>query len=355
MFSTLDFSNEGCKRRGVAFTCGLFIQVLLTAAVVFIGALLPRELSLSDKHYLVTWLPALTPAAQPISKHPRGKSQVLVPKLKLPDKPGATEIAAARLVVPTIRPTISSARVNLPEPLSLPPAPVAQPANVTKAEVPMRIGVYGVAAEPASTKRPAETGEVQTGGFGSSVGLASRTERNNPGNVQMQGAFGPPDGSGEGNGAGGRRGMQGLVASAGFGSGTAGTGYGPPRGGNGGSGVTMGGFEKVAQVTNTPRPSQLEPQTTDFQPVEILSKPSPVYTEDARRRGIQGEVVLSVVFQASGGIKVVAVVKSLGDGLDEAAEQAATQILFRPALRGGKPTDFPATLRTEFRLADHST
>jgi len=70
---------------------------------------------------------------------------------------------------------------------------------------------------------------------------------------------------------------------------------------------------------------------------------------------IQGEVVLSVVFQASGGVRVLAVVKFLGHGLDQAAEEAATQIQFKPAQRDGKPMDFPATVRIQFRLADQST
>jgi protein TonB len=89
--------------------------------------------------------------------------------------------------------------------------------------------------------------------------------------------------------------------------------------------------------------------------VEILSKPSPIYTAEARQLGVQGEVALSVVFQASGAIRVIGVIKSLGHGLDQAAEQAATQIRFKPALRDGKPADFPATLRIQFRLADQST
>jgi len=71
--------------------------------------------------------------------------------------------------------------------------------------------------------------------------------------------------------------------------------------------------------------------------------------------GIQGEVTLSVVFQASGAIRILEVVKSLGHGLDQSAEQAASQIRFKPARHNGKPVDFPATLRIEFRLADQTT
>jgi TonB family protein len=71
--------------------------------------------------------------------------------------------------------------------------------------------------------------------------------------------------------------------------------------------------------------------------------------------GIQGEVVLSVVFLANGSIRVTGVAKSLGHGLDQEAERAATQIRFRPARRGGELADFPATVRIEFRLASQSS
>jgi TonB family protein len=119
--------------------------------------------------------------------------------------------------------------------------------------------------------------------------------------------------------------------------------------------VTIGDFEKERQVASSPAERPLGPPSTDFQPLEILSKFSPIYTEEARRLGIQGEVTLSVVFQATGAIRVIGIIKSLGHGLDRAAEQAAHQIRFKPAQRDGKPADFPATLRIEFRLADQST
>jgi TonB family protein len=97
------------------------------------------------------------------------------------------------------------------------------------------------------------------------------------------------------------------------------------------------------------------PPPAEFQPIEILSKPAPVYTAEARELKIQGEVALSVVFQANGVITVTGVVKSLGHGLDQAAAEAALHIRFNPAHRAGQPTDFPATLRVEFRLADQSS
>jgi len=116
--------------------------------------------------------------------------------------------------------------------------------------------------------------------------------------------------------------------------------------------VKTGVFSAAPVSTQAPvKPLRAAPPAPEIQPVEVLFKPSPQYTEEARRLRVEGEVVLSVVFQANGTLRVVGVVKSLGHGLDQMAEQAASQIRFKPAEEAGKPRDFPATLRIEFRLA----
>jgi TonB family protein len=86
--------------------------------------------------------------------------------------------------------------------------------------------------------------------------------------------------------------------------------------------------------------------------VEITSKPNPVYTEEARDLHIQGDVVLRVVFRASGQIQILGVSQGLGHGLDEAAVRAAQAIQFKPARRNGQPTDTTATLQIVFQLAN---
>jgi len=85
--------------------------------------------------------------------------------------------------------------------------------------------------------------------------------------------------------------------------------------------------------------------------VEILSKPKPVYTEEARALHLEGDVVLDVVFEASGTVRVLDVASGLGHGLDEAAAVAAKKIQFNPAKRDGTPVDHAAKLRVVFRLA----
>jgi TonB family protein len=85
-------------------------------------------------------------------------------------------------------------------------------------------------------------------------------------------------------------------------------------------------------------------------PVEVLSKPTPTYTAEARQLKLEGEVSLEVEFCASGSVRVLRVVRGLGHGLDEAATQAAERIRFKPAQRRGRAVDFRTTVHITFRL-----
>jgi TonB family protein len=86
-------------------------------------------------------------------------------------------------------------------------------------------------------------------------------------------------------------------------------------------------------------------------PPEILTKPIPNYTQEARNLRIEGEVLLEVVLEASGSLRVVRVVRGLGHGLDDNAVQAAQQIHFKPAMKDGQPADSTVVLHIIFQLA----
>ena len=350
MFNTLQSSTEGRKRRRAAFFSGVLVQSLAIGIVAGLGLLLPDQLPTTSKYVALVWLPQqLAPPPKPDVKPPR---PVLVRQVKLPEPLKFPAPVVAELEAPKIRPTIPPAPLTAAQP-KLPPAPVVPAVPPPKAEVAVKTGVFGGAPEKVTTNRPVQ--QVQTGGFGDPQGLPGKAEGGNPGNVPKLGSFGLPEGPGVGNGTGGIHGVRGVVASAGFVSGIAGPGY-VRGGGVSAAHVDTGTFEKSRQVApQAPVATSSAPEPSDFQPVEILAKPTPVYTEEARRLGIQGEVTLSVIFQANGSIRVMSVVRSLGHGLDQAAEQAAAQIRFKPAKRGGQPADFPATLRIEFRLADQSS
>jgi TonB family protein len=85
--------------------------------------------------------------------------------------------------------------------------------------------------------------------------------------------------------------------------------------------------------------------------LEILVKPRPQYTEEARRLQIEGEVVLEAEFPVAGPVRVLRVVQGLGHGLDESAAAAAANIRFRPAERHGQPMSTVARIRLVFQLA----
>jgi TonB family protein len=87
-------------------------------------------------------------------------------------------------------------------------------------------------------------------------------------------------------------------------------------------------------------------------PLEITFKPRPVYTSEARRLRIEGDVILQVMFRASSEVCVLHVIRGLGHGLDENAVSAASAIRFRPATQAGRPIDDVATVRINFQLAD---
>ena len=86
-------------------------------------------------------------------------------------------------------------------------------------------------------------------------------------------------------------------------------------------------------------------------PAEILSKRKPIYTEEARAKRIEGEVLLEVVLEATGKIRVLKIVRGLGHGLDDAAVRAAEQIRFKPALQDGQPSDSTVVVHIIFQLA----
>jgi TonB family protein len=144
-----------------------------------------------------------------------------------------------------------------------------------------------------------------------------------PSSRSMIPSNGPGSGGGIGTGKGG-----------GVGSGD-GLGAGPGKGYNiGGGDPSIGGGDRVVRT----RP-------------QILNKPRPDWTEEARRNRIQGEVVLSATFGADGTIREIRIIRGLGYGLDEKAIEAAKLIRFVPARDpSGRPVDFRQSIKVDFRL-----
>jgi protein TonB len=87
---------------------------------------------------------------------------------------------------------------------------------------------------------------------------------------------------------------------------------------------------------------------------EILFRPEPKYTAEARRVGVQGLVVLKVLLAAEGHIDRIRVVRRLPYGLTESAIRAACDIKFNPALKDGQKVPEWRNLEYGFSLAKSS-
>jgi TonB family protein len=78
--------------------------------------------------------------------------------------------------------------------------------------------------------------------------------------------------------------------------------------------------------------------------------PNPEYTEQARRAGLQGTVILQAAVGTNGTVGDVYVAQGLGQGLDEAVIAAVRQWRFEPAMKGGHPIAVKLKINIVFKL-----
>jgi TonB family protein len=82
----------------------------------------------------------------------------------------------------------------------------------------------------------------------------------------------------------------------------------------------------------------------------IKSKHEPEYSEEARKKRIEGTMVLNLVVDASGSATQIAVLRPLGMGLDERAVKAVSKWKFVSGQKSGKPIAVQAQVEVTFHL-----
>ncbi|HKP85703.1 MAG TPA: TonB family protein [Blastocatellia bacterium] len=88
----------------------------------------------------------------------------------------------------------------------------------------------------------------------------------------------------------------------------------------------------------------------DSRPV-ALNNPAPLYTEQARKNKVNGEVRLRILVGDDGLVKQAKVIgDGLPDGLNEQAMNSAYKMRFRPAMKDGKPVAFWMPIMMTFNL-----
>ena len=287
------------------WTTGLWLSVGLHAIVVVVLIVVPIRAS-------------ETPSAP--SK--RSRTVFILPATQLAKLPPAP-IVAPRLPPPPAqpRPVRELVKAEVPKPLPVTPV-VAKLVEPTPA--PLVPAVERPIEKPV-VQRPPETGLFERTN-------AART--NQAAAVVTTGGFGSQTAST-------RAANETAVTTGGFSSGAR-----APRSAASGE-VQTAGFDQRAAA----QPSAAAVTKANDRPVEIVFKPTPEYTDEARSARIEGTVSLELEFTAAGDVRVLRVVRGLGHGLDEAAQRAALRIRFKPALSDSGPVDSRATVHITFRLS----
>jgi TonB family protein len=81
-----------------------------------------------------------------------------------------------------------------------------------------------------------------------------------------------------------------------------------------------------------------------------LNSPFPRYTEEARKKRVQGTVNVMIVVTERGDVSSIFILSPLGYGLDQEAARAARQLKFSPATKDGKPVPYLQNIQIEFQL-----
>jgi TonB family protein len=312
------------------------------ALVVWARMLLPAAAAAPDH---IPHLVVLVSTPAPVNHQPQ-------PVVRLPKLVANLDPPINALRLPAAQPKMAVKVEDDPVPAvtitpkKLEPLPVNSAPVIPKQAVKVNVFSTGSSATPTIARAPSQ---VQTGGFGDPNGIPAKANQGKaPVNIAALGSFDLPSGPGYGNGTGGAKGVPGVVVSSGFGNGTA---IADSRPHPSQATVQNSGFASA----DVPAPPTVHAHSAEAAvravPAEIISKPTPVYTQEARSLKIEGEVLLEVVLEASGSLRVVRVVRGLGHGLDDNAVKAAEQIRFKPAMRDGQPADSTVVLHIIFQLA----
>ncbi len=317
----------------------LVVTFFLITAIVYPEILV---LPVHDYHFvsLVSTPPPMAQAPAPVKHFP-----ITVPKIAEPVTPRPEAMRVPAEVVQKKAPVLEE---QAPKVMLAAKKDVLPEVNAMIPRAPVKTNVFSNGSSVTPTMAAARQ-KVQTGGFGDPNGVPSAEPHGRPVTIAQSGSYDMPYDAGSGNGTGGSRGVRGVVVSTGFGSGVA-------TGDSSGIPVVRGtvresGFGDADVIaTSQPKAKSAEPVVKTL-PAEITYKPRPLYTDEGRQLKIEGEVLLDVVFSATGQIRIVKVVHGLGHGLDESAVRAAEKIQFKPAMRNGQPADFEAVLHITFQLA----
>lgn len=343
------------RRSSAGIAASALLHAAGGAAAVYLAwvgpSTLPRPVTRAATFVSLREIPVILPNVRVTPLQMPGPKAAEAPRLELPIE--RLDVAPPR--APETRQAEAQPRRVEPTPRELP----AEPETPKRLPAPLKVGAFSSSAIQAHAPDP--TRQVEAAGFDSPSARAPELKLGSTevGAFVGAAAAAPQPGTDRPGTA---------LGNAGFDSATGASAPSPaPRAlGNPGFGSAKSdgkprstppkpaaqiqpiGFTDVRASQREHRRSP-QPDRVDT-PVEVLSKPTPAYTDEARALKVEGEVLLDVLFDASGHLRVVRVVDGLGHGLDESAIRAAERIQFRPAQSNGRPADSRAIVHIVFRL-----
>jgi TonB family protein len=334
------------QRSPASFISSAVVNGLILVLMLYIGATAKKVLEQHRYEETVLIVPTTPPPPEKVKlpdppkiqppEPPKLEIKYDAPKINMPKPEPKPDLKPIEMEAKVTMPVVKEAKPSIilaPQPkAALTAAMPAQSKDVKPSTKPVHFGdTFGVTPNPNAT-RPATVAAIGNP-YGGMNGPA----------VAPHGIVGS---TGIGNSTtrvGSNSGMVGKVASAGI-PGATGT---ATNGSYANAKVASAAIPKVQAAAPVQQAAVVQSSTN----LEIVSKPSPQYTSEARQLKIEGNVVLRVTFTAGGQVVVQSLVHGLGHGLDEEARRVAQQIRFHPATRNGHAVDLTTNITITFQLA----
>lgn len=315
-------------RAPVAFAGSALIHTAF--ALLLLRMTLPQTSTRSSPHFVPVYVPAAVatnPLSAPAQHHEaplRPRTLALPPPVRVP------------ALAPELR-SVSSPEAPPPVLSGLRPLPPPQiePGAIKLSSPGPRVGAFDSPAEPARRQAP-DLAASQVGKF-EQPATSLRPGGSRDPIVSAGFDSEPADGPTRTNLS------EGTVPSGSFATAEA-----PRSRGASPRAVTKTNFDSIDARSTSDKVATPDERASAL---EILDKPRPLYSEEARKLKIEGMVVLEMCFGADGHGRVLRVVRGLGHGLDENAIRAAMGIRFRPAVHRGRPIDTVGLVRIDFQVA----
>jgi TonB family protein len=110
----------------------------------------------------------------------------------------------------------------------------------------------------------------------------------------------------------------------------------------------------VVRGKGTPAPPSAAPHRTrvggNVVPAKLVYQAKPEYPDDAKSRGVEGDVVLLAVISKEGAVLSLTSVASPDPQLSGAAMKAVKQWRYQPSLLNGEPVETATAITVNFQL-----